>query len=162
MNIGSLLPSHARHRPNHTAVVFEDCRLNFREFNARVNRLGNALSRLGVKKGDKIATILPNCTALWETYWAVAKIGAVVVPLSPLLRERALAALIRDSDSATVIAAPDFAEPLATVMQELSCVADDRIILVGASGAPGLRSYDDLTDGASVAEPPKTEITDDD
>jgi long-chain acyl-CoA synthetase len=162
MNIGSLLPSHARHRPNHTAVVFEDCRLNFREFNARVNRLANALSRLGVKNGDKIATILPNCTALLETYWAVAKMGAVVVPLSPLLRERALAALIRDSDSATVIAAPDFAEPLTTVRQELSCVVDDRIILAGASRVPGFRSYDDLTDGASEAEPSKTEITDDD
>ena len=64
MNIGSLLPSHARYRPNHTAVIFEDCRLSFRAFNARVNRLANALSNLGVKKGDKVATILPNCLSL--------------------------------------------------------------------------------------------------
>src|ERR1700758_3660268 len=102
MNIGSLLPRHAAQRSAHTAVVFEYVRLNFREFNARVNRLANALSALGVKKGDKVATILPNCLPLLETYWAAAKLGVVVVPLSPLLRERALSSLIRDSDAETI------------------------------------------------------------
>jgi non-ribosomal peptide synthetase component E (peptide arylation enzyme) len=53
MNMGSLLPHHARYRPNHTAIVWEDSRLSFREFNARVNRLANALSSLGVKKEIK-------------------------------------------------------------------------------------------------------------
>src|ERR1700691_556430 len=119
MNIGSLLPHHARYRPNHTAVVVEDCQLSFREFNRRVNRLANVLSSLDVKKGDKIATILPQCLSLLETYWAVAKIGAVVVPLSPLLREKALATLIQDSDTGTIIASPDFADPLASVRREL-------------------------------------------
>ena len=89
MNIGSLLPHHARYRPNHTAVMLEDCCLSFREFNGHVNRLANALLSLGLKKGDKVATILPNCLALLEAYWAVAKLGLVVVPLSPLLREKA-------------------------------------------------------------------------
>ncbi|MGB5152449.1 MAG: AMP-binding protein, partial [Candidatus Sulfotelmatobacter sp.] len=112
MNIGSLLPHHARYRPDHIAVVVEDDRLSFREFNRRVNRLANALSSLDVKKGDKVATILPNCLSLLDTYWAVAKIGAVVVPLSPLLREKALATLIQDSDTGTIIASPDFAAPL--------------------------------------------------
>jgi len=162
MNIGSLLPRHARHRSNHTAVIFEDCRLTFGEFNARVNRLANALSGLGVKKGDKLATILPNCLKLLETYWAVAKIGAVVVPLSPLLRERALAALIRDSDSETIIATPDSAESLAVVRSELSHIADERIILAGSSRKPGFQSYDVLTEQASEGDPPKTEIADDD
>ena len=54
MNIGSLLPRHARYRPDHTAIVFEDHRLTFWEFNVRVNRLSNALVGLGVKKGDYI------------------------------------------------------------------------------------------------------------
>jgi len=82
MNIGSLLPRHARYRPDHTAVVFNEHRLSFSEFNRRVNRLANALLDLGLSKGDKVATILPNCLELLEVYWAVAKIGAVVVPLS--------------------------------------------------------------------------------
>ncbi len=162
MNIGSLLIGHARYRPNHSAVVFEDCRLSFRGFNARVNRLANALSRLKIKKGDKVATILPNCVSLLETYWAVAKIGAVVVPLSPLLREKALAALIQDSDTGTIIASPDFAGPLATIKHELRNVPEDRFILAGPSGASGFQNYDELTTRASETEPHGIEIADSD
>ncbi len=162
MNIGSLLSSHARQRPNHTAVVFEDCRLNFREFNARVNRLANMLSSLNVKKGDKIATILPNCPSLLETYWAVAKIGAVVVPLSPLLREKALASLLQDSDTGTIIASPDFAEPLAAIRHELRNVPEERFILAGSSRISGFQNYDELTTQANETEPPAIEIADSD
>jgi long-chain acyl-CoA synthetase len=162
MNIGSLLPHHARYRPNHTAVVVEDCQLSFREFNRRVNRLANVLSSLDVKKGDKVATILPNCLTLLDTYWAAAKIGAVVVPLSPLLREKALATLIQDSDTGTIIASPDFAGPLASVRRELRNVPDERFILTGTSRVPDFQSYDELTLRADEAEPPRTEIVDND
>ncbi|MGB9436191.1 MAG: class I adenylate-forming enzyme family protein [Candidatus Acidiferrum sp.] len=162
MNIGSLLPKHARHRPNHTAVVFEDSRFSFREFNARVNRLANALSNLDVRKGNKVATILPNCLSLLETYWAVAKIGAVVVPLSPLLREKALAAIIQDSDVGTIIASAGFAEPLAAFKHELRNVPDERFILTGSSPVSRFQSYDELTHRASDAEPPNIEIVDGD
>lgn len=162
MNIGSLLPRHAQHRGEHTAIVFENYRLSFWEFNARVNRLANALLNVGVRKGDKIATILPNSLPQLETYWAVGKIGAVVVPLSSLLRERALASLIRDSDTETIIANADFAEPLVTLKQELSHLPASRFIVTGASHPPGFQSYHELTAAASEAEPPKTEISDND
>lgn len=162
MNIGSLLPHHARYRPDHTAVMLEDCCLSFREFNAHVNRLANALLRLGLKKGDKVATILPNCLALLETYWAVAKIGLVVVPLSPLLREKALAALILDSDTETVISSSEFAEVLSAIKPDLPKVADERFIITGSSRLTGFKTYDELTRQASDAEPPPTEITDGD
>jgi len=162
MNIGSLLPRHAQHRGEHTAVVFENHRLTFREFNARVNRLANALHQIGLRKGDKIATILPNSLSLLETYWAVAKIGAVVVPLTSLLREKALASLIRDSDTETIIASADFAEPLARVKHELPHLPASRFIVTGASRSQGFQSYEELTAAASDSEPPKTEVSDDD
>ncbi len=162
MNIGSLLPRHVQHRPDHTAVVFENCRLTFREFNQRVNRLANALLTMGLKKGDKVATILPNCLSLLETYWGAAKIGAVVVPLSPLLRDRALTTLIRDSDTHSVIAGPDFAEPLISVQKEVHQLSRDHIILTGNSPSAGFQNYDQLTKAASEGEPPYTEISGDD
>ncbi len=92
MNLATLLPRHARYRPHHTAVIFGDQRLSYAELHVRVNRWANALLALGVGKGDKVATILPNCLEQYETYWATAAIGAVVVPLSPLLRGTGLGA----------------------------------------------------------------------
>jgi long-chain acyl-CoA synthetase len=83
VNIGTLLPRHAIYRPHQTAVLFQDHTLTFRQLNGRVNRLANALVQLGLHKGDKLATILPNCLEQLEIFWAVAKLGVVVVPLSP-------------------------------------------------------------------------------
>ena len=51
MNIGSLFSRHAIYRPNHLAVVFNDFRLTYFEFNREINRIANALLALGVKKG---------------------------------------------------------------------------------------------------------------
>src|SRR5258708_27900024 len=108
MNTGSLLPRPARYRPNHRAVVFNQQRFPFNQFNRRVNRLANALLGLGLSKGDKIATILPNCLELLEVYWAVAKIGAVGVPLNTLTSGTGLVGLLPDSDVSPLVTHFDF------------------------------------------------------
>jgi non-ribosomal peptide synthetase component E (peptide arylation enzyme) len=58
MNIGTILTRHAQYRPDHLAVVFEENRLTYQEFNGRVNRLANALLEIGISKCDKIATFM--------------------------------------------------------------------------------------------------------
>ena len=95
MNIGNLLGRHARYRPDKLALVFEENRLTYNEYNQSVNRLANALLDEGIKKGDKISTLLPNCMELLEIYWAAAKIGAVVVPQSTLLLSSGINLLCR-------------------------------------------------------------------
>jgi long-chain acyl-CoA synthetase len=160
MNIGSLLPRHAQYRPHHTALVFEDCRLTFLEFNQRVNRLANALLKLGVKQGDKVATILPNCLELLESYWAVVKIGAVIVPLSQLLRGKGLLNLLRDSDTSTVITNSCVVGELNSIRHELKDIPAERYI--STDDAEGYQNYGALTEAAGSDEPPKIEIKDDD
>ena len=102
-NLGTLLPRHTLYRPDQLAIVFEDTRLTFRQFGERVNQLSNALQSLGVRKGDKIATVLPNCLEQLAVYWAAAQTGPVVVPLRPLLRRGGLNRLLDDSDSVLVV-----------------------------------------------------------
>ena len=160
MNIGSLLARHAQYRPHHTAIVFEGRLLTFRELNQRVNRLANVLLNLGVSKGDKVATILPNCLELLESYWAVVKIGAVVVPLSQLLRGKGLLNLLRDSDTSTVITNSYFVKELNSVRSELRDIPAERYI--STDDAEGYQSYAELTEAADSEEPPKIEIRDDD
>jgi long-chain acyl-CoA synthetase len=162
MNIGSLLPRHALYRPDHIAIVFGDRRLTFKEFNQRVNRLANALLDLGLTKGDKIATILPNCLELLEVYWAVAKTGLVVVPLSTLTRGKGLVNLLRDSDVTTVVTNLDFAAEVDAIKKDLPEIRSDRYLLTGDTVIRGYRSYDELTAAASDQNPQGIEITDDD
>src|SRR5678810_416414 len=160
MNIGSLLPRHAQYRPHHTALIFEDRRLTFRELNRRVNRLANSLLSLGVRKNDKVATILPNGIELLESYWAIVKIGAVIVPLSQLLRGKGLLNLLRDSDTSTVITNSCVVNELNSIKTELKNIPANRYI--STDDNEGYQSYVALTEAASSVEPPRTEIRDDD
>ncbi len=112
--MGSLPARHARYRPHHTAVVIaprgreeHEIRLTWREFDAYLNRCANALASLGVARGDRVATVLPNSLVLLAAYWACAKLGAVVVPLSPLLNAAGLASLVADATPAVVIGSSD-------------------------------------------------------
>lgn len=155
MNIGTLLPRHAQYRPDHLAVVFEEHRLSYRDFNRRVNRVANAFYGLGIRKGDKIATLLENSLELLEVYWAVAKLGAVVVPLSILLRGQGLTRLLNDSDSVMVITDTHFAPILDPLRGELSQVAH---FLVTDGERAGYRSYHQLTAPAGDGEPPAVPI----
>jgi long-chain acyl-CoA synthetase len=153
MHIGSLLSRHARTRPDHLAVVFQQQRLTWRELHQRVNRLANALLALGIRKGDKIATLLPNTLELLDIYWAAACTGAVVVPLSPLLRGRGITSLLNDSDTVLVFTHQPFVEHLEPLRAELPAIAPDRYVLVDAQGVPGYRSYEELTAAASDRAP---------
>ncbi len=161
MPINTLLTRHTRYYPDKLAVVFEDHRLTFREFNARVNRLANALLGMGIGKGDKVATILSNSLEVLEIYQAVAKTGIVVVPLSPLLRGEGLSNLINDSDSVAVLSQADMAPHLDEVRDKLTLVAGNRFILTDGA-RPGFTNYHDLTAAASEAEPPPVSIDRDD
>jgi acyl-CoA synthetase (AMP-forming)/AMP-acid ligase II len=130
MNLASLLSRHARYRPEHLAVVFEDERLTFRQFDMRVNRLANALVAMGLGNGDKIATILPNCLEQLDVYWAAAKTGLVVVPMSPLLQEAGLRSLLDNSDSRLAISTLAFAEALDRLRPALPAIGADRWVLI--------------------------------
>jgi acyl-CoA synthetase (AMP-forming)/AMP-acid ligase II len=161
LNIGSLPTRHARYRPDHLAVVFGETRLTYREFNRRLNRTANLLLGLGLRQGDKVATILPNSLELLEVYWAVAKIGAVVVPLSPLLRSHAIATLLADSDTVAVITQRDMTAVFDEARPALPLITPDRCLLIDAEGVPGYQSYHALAAQASDAEPPAVPLSED-
>ncbi len=158
MNIGTLPARHARYRGEHLAVVFKDQRLTYRQLNARINRLANAMLDAGISKGDKVATILPNCLELLDLYWAAAKIGAVVVPSSTLLQAAGLKTLLNKSDCVMVVSALSFADTLNEVRADVPGVRNDRWILTGDDASDGFIAYDAFVDGQSDVEPPDAGI----
>ena len=161
MPLDTLLSRHARYRPKQTAVVFEGQRVSFAELEGRVNRIANALLGLGLKKDDKVATVLDNCVEVIELYHAAARTGLVVVPLSPLLRGSGLTNLIRDSDARALVTNVALVPELDRVRGELEGVPANRFVLVDGI-APGYRSYGELAAAASDEPPPPVEIDRDD
>ncbi len=163
MNIGTLLPHHARCRPDHPAFVCGEERFTYRTFNAYVNKLANALLSRGLSKGDKFATVLPNCTQLMAAYWAAAKTGLVIVPSSTMLNQNGLATLLKSSDTALVIAETAFADVLDRLRKDLPNIAEDRYVLVGqADRREGFCTWEEFVDPASEKNPPEVPIDDQD
>lgn len=89
--------------PQQVAVEYLGKRIRYHELKDYVDRLANALAGLGVKKGDKVATILPNCPQYIMTDFAVSKTGAAVVPCSTLHKVLDLEYEISESGAETVV-----------------------------------------------------------
>jgi long-chain acyl-CoA synthetase len=163
INLGLLLTRNARYRPDHLAIIFEKTRLNYLEFNKGVNRIANALLDKNISKGDKIAILLPNCFELYELYWAIAKIGAVCVPLSPLLLVEGLKSLVLDSDATMLITNSSFIPILEKIKSEIRNIAPDRYILTDSgTAASAYQSYQTLKNAASDQEPEGIRINEND
>ncbi len=162
MNLASLFARHAQYRPDSLAVVFEDQRLTYREFNGQINRTAHVMHQFGIKKGDKVATVLPNCLELLEVYWAVAKIGAVVVPMSTLLLESALKSMLNDADTRMVITNKSFAKIIDRIKPDLSKIRPDCYLLTDGTDVPGFQDYHGLKAAVSDKEFSGVEITGDD
>jgi acyl-CoA synthetase (AMP-forming)/AMP-acid ligase II len=160
MHIGGLLAHHARFRGEHIGLVASGRTLSYRDLNSYVNRLANALLAAGLKKGDKFATVLPNSLEMMAAYWAAAKTGLVIVPLSTLLQGSGLKTLLQDSDTRLVIGDPNFAEAFGRIRDELPQI--QKLILVGDAPSFGMVPFERFIDEVSAAEPPDPHLTSDD
>src|SRR5262249_5831042 len=77
--------------------------LTYAALNARVNQTANALRALGLGPGDHIALSCPNTLHFPVAYYAILKLGGVVVPLNVLLKPREIAYHLADSDAKAMV-----------------------------------------------------------
>ncbi len=97
------LAENAARYPKREAIRFFGRTLHYRELNEAVNRFANALIRLGVEPGDRVALVLPNCPQMVIGYYGALRAGAVVVPCNPLYAEPELAHQLADAEAKVVL-----------------------------------------------------------
>lgn len=98
--------------PDHEAVVDENQRLTYTQFGERVDRWSAALQQLGVRKGDRVACIVPNTHSLLESFYAVPQIGAVFVPINYRLTSEDFNYIIDHSGAKIVCVHSDYLEDI--------------------------------------------------
>src|SRR5215208_3031346 len=84
VNVGDQLTRTAWRYPDREAVVDAERRLTYRELNAEVNQVANALRSRGNERGDAAMLIAGNCVDFLVAYYALAKIGVAAVPINLL------------------------------------------------------------------------------
>lgn len=159
LNIWQLLEHNAAQWPKREALVSGPRRYNFQEILRLAGRCATGLARHGLAKGDRVALIMPNWTEFIITYFAAARLGAILVPLNVRYRRHELEFMLRDSGAKIVVACAsfgsfDYIELLKEFQPNLPELA--HIVVVGqAQGGPGLISWESLlNEAAQTALPP--------
>ncbi len=117
-------------------------RLTFAEMDRRSNRLARGLAGIGVAPGETVLMLLPDDPAILTAWCALAKLGAIEVPVNTHLRGGVLAHVVNNSAAATMIADAGSLGRIADVADELEHLK--RIIVTGGSAAASLESRYDI------------------
>ncbi|MGX4694431.1 class I adenylate-forming enzyme family protein [Streptomyces sp. JNUCC 63] len=132
LTVGQIPHLHAQsHLLRHKAAIIEgDTRLTWVDVSARTAQLANGLANLGVRKGTKVAVILTNRAAYVEIVYAVAGLGAAVVPISYRFTPGEIAYAVRHSDAEVVIVDGHLAGTFATAHESLAHIPADHVLVV--------------------------------
>ena len=98
------LRRHAIERPQATALIFKDRRLTWKELDEQSDACAAGLASLGVRRGERVAVILPSCPQWVIAQFALWKLGAVVLALNPIYTEHELTGLLREGGARIAIA----------------------------------------------------------
>jgi O-succinylbenzoate-CoA ligase len=161
-NIGLLLTKRAHLNPTLEAVydVATQRRFSYAEANQRCNRTANALRDMGVVKGDRVGLLLMNSMEFFESFLAIAKLGAVCVPLNWRLVADELEFILADAGVSTLIFGEEFLQAVTDLEARPKLRGEGEgashirnFLQVGGATAPFAQDYTATCEAAADAEP---------
>ncbi|ODT37933.1 MAG: AMP-binding protein [Lautropia sp. SCN 70-15] len=164
-NIAELCCARWARSPGRTAIVFDrgDGRVettSYRDLHRAANRLANALAALGVKRGDRVAIVLPQRPETAVAHFAIYRLGAIAMPLSILFGPDALQYRLENSEAVAAIVDAGHLEAVRAARPD--CLR--HLIAVGPAGGPGANGELDwdslLARGSDRFAPVRTQAAD--
>jgi len=131
----------------HVSIIFEGQEITNFQMNRAANKLGNALKTLGVQRGDRIILQMPNCPEVLQSFQAIWRIGAIVVPINYQVGQEEINFIYQDSGATTVITSPEFYEKVKIAKSRLAGFKN--IIIVASEAPAGARLFQKLLDDSS-------------
>jgi len=122
-----LLDDAADEYPDRPAIIFGavahklpgkpliDGSMNYRTLRDAVNRFANALVKMGIKKGDRVAIYLPNSPQFAIAFYGTLKAGGIIAPVNPIYTPRELEFILQDSGAETIVVLSQFYPKLQSV-----------------------------------------------
>jgi long-chain acyl-CoA synthetase len=102
-SVFSTLEESASRFPDRPAIAWFGRHISYRELLREVEKFSGLLARVGVKPGDRVGLILPNCPQYVIAYYATARLGAIIVGNNPLYTHRELAHQLNDAGCDVVV-----------------------------------------------------------
>jgi len=152
--------------PDYTAISFNEIDITYRNLNERVNRLAQALRKGGVKKGDRIAFLLVNSPTYVIAFFAVLKLGAIVVNMSVGIQGEELTRCLNDSGAKIVVTLDLFAQNLYQVITKTGVKTVILHSIFGLEkkipleeGAPQPQIFQEVLSSVQMAEEPVVQVS---
>ena len=158
VGIDGLLRHGVFRTPDKVALVDDHGAITYREAEAASNRLARWLAANGVRRGDRVALILPNGIPFVVAELAILRLGAVKVPLNIRFAAPEVLYALADCAPAALVATPDYA---ARVQADRARVPSLGAILTSGGTAPGLPAYEDIVRSGDGTPLPATVYGDD-
>ena len=149
-NLGHLFDVPLQLQPLAPAILQNDVVLTFRDLDERCNRMANALVRLGLRPGDRVALMFNNDYRFVESLLGAMRLGAVPVPLNIRMGDEAILHVIADSEAVVLIANSDMAERARCLVPQVPGV---RHFVVDGEATGKALNYDQLLQAASSSFP---------
>jgi long-chain acyl-CoA synthetase len=109
-NLSRNLVEAARSFPDKIALRCDDLVHTYAEFDDAAARVATLLERDGIEPGDRIGLMLPNSPAFALAYYGIMRLGAIAVPMNPLLKSREVEFYLGNTSAKGLFAHPLFAE----------------------------------------------------
>jgi len=145
-NAVEILERNLEARPDKPALLSDERALTFREMAREVNRVGNALRRLGLRFGEYVAVLAPDSAEWAAALFGTLKIGAVHVGLNTLLKPADYAYMLRDCRARAIFVHEAMLPAIEAVRAELPQL--EHVIVIGEEAPEGAHRYADLVAGA--------------
>ena len=165
MTISDMVSRNARKYPNQLAFVELCPSKNFRkeitwhEFDDRINRVANALLKMGLRKGDKVLHLMMNSVPWLETYFGVIRAGGWIIPLNYRFIGSQIKYCADVAEPKFFILDDNFTDTVMPVCSEMKTIKD--YIFIGKNVPQGMHEYEQLIAGASSA-PVNIDLPEDD
>jgi 3-(methylthio)propionyl---CoA ligase len=151
--------------PDKLAVVHNDRRFTYRQFDERCRRFADALRRRGIARGDTVAVMAPNVPALLEAHYAVPMAGAVLNALNYRLDARSIGFILGHGNAQLLIADREFGPLAREALRELGrdiplieiADGDNAAPIIGTGGATEYEAFLGEGDPAASWSPPADE-----
>lgn len=135
----------SRTSPDAVALVYEDQTRTYAELDERTDRLASGLAAAGFAHGDRAVVLARNCLEWVEAFFAIAKLGGVVVPVNYLFRTAEVAYAVEDSGARWIIVEDELADVVEPIV---SSSPDITAVIIGAP-RDGFVVYEDVVAAGS-------------
>ena len=123
-SLGDILRRSAARAPAKTAIICGDVRWSYAQFDRIVDALAAGLTQRGLAKGMKVAVVARNSHAFAAMRFALARLGAVLVPINYMLRAEEVAYILRHAGTVLLATDGNFAPLARAAAAQAPCVRD--------------------------------------